>query len=253
VQIPGGEVGVDGKRQATYETALLRSGHKYFFKVRSRTSWWAASADSNIVSFVWHIPAKAPIGVRASASDSRVDLSWQPVTLLIDGEPMDAPLRYQVLRSGDSLPFIPLGEPVSETSFADQGVANGKTYQYKVQSVVMVEDNPVGGGISEPVSATPVDLTAPAPVVGVTAVQTANGIKIFWDKSPEADVQGYRVYRRGENESEASLIGEVQAVYTIYEDVTVPAEGSFYYSVTAFDKMEQPNESERSREAGIRH
>lgn len=253
VTLPGGIVDAEGRRQATYETALLRSGHKYFFKVQSRTSWWAASADSNIVSFVWHIPAKAPAGVETEAADSRVILRWQPVTRLMDGEEVAYPLRYQLLRSSDNVNFAEIGEAVTEPLYVDNRVINGETYYYKVQSVIMVEGNGVGGGLSDVVSVTPLDLTPPAAPSGVTVVQTAGGIKVFWDKSPEADVHGYRIYRRAAEESEAQLIGEVQAVYTIFEDVDVPGERSFYYSVTAYDQMEPPNESEKSREASIRH
>ncbi len=253
VELPGGIVDAEGRRQATYETALLRSGHKYFFKVQSRTSWWAASGDSNIVSFVWHIPAKAPAGVETEGADGSVTLRWQPVTQLMDEEAVAYPIRYQLLRSSDNVSFAAIGEAVSETTSVDKRVKNGETYYYKVQSVIMVEENAVGGGLSEVVSAKPLDLTPPASPTGVTVVRTAGGIKVFWDKSPEADVHGYRVYRRAADEKKAQLIGEVQAVYTIFEDTDVPRDRSFYYSVTAYDQMEAPNESEKSREAGIRH
>ncbi|MBU0961186.1 MAG: hypothetical protein KKD01_17550 [Proteobacteria bacterium] len=253
VEVPGGVVDAEGRRQATYETALLRSGHKYFFKVQSRTSWWAASADSNIVSFVWHIPAQAPVGIEAEAGDGSVTLRWQPVTRLMDGQEVDYPLRYQLQRSSDNVSFAGIGEAVSENVYVDRRVKNGETYHYKIQSVIMVDENAVGGGLSEAVSAMPLDMTPPASPGGVTVVRTAAGIKVFWDKSPEADVHGYRVYRRAADESEAQLIGEVQAVYTIFEDADVPQDRSFYYSVTAYDQMTPPNESEKSREAGIRH
>lgn len=253
IELPGGIVDVEGKRQGTYETALLRSGHKYFFKIASRTSWWAASADSNIISFVWHIPAKAPVDIEVEAKDSSVTLRWQPVTQLMDGQEVAYPLRYQLLRSRDNVSFATIGEAVSDPVYVDRAVNNGETYYYKVQSVIMVNENAVSGGLSGAVSAIPVDLTPPAPPIGVTVVRTAGGVKIFWDKSPEADVQGYRVYRRAADGDKVQLIGEVQAVYNIFEDSNVPEDGSFYYSVTAYDQMETPNESEKSREAGVRH
>ncbi len=253
IELPGGIVDVEGKRQGTYETALLRSGHKYFFKIASRTSWWAASPDSNIVSFVWHTPAKAPAGIKVEAKDSSVTLRWQPVTQLMDGQEVGYPLRYQLLRSSDNVSFAALGKAVSDTVYVDRDVRNGETYYYKVQSVIMVKENAVSSGLSGAVSAIPVDLTPPAPPMGVTVVRTAGGIKVFWDKSPEADVQGYRVYRRAADGDKVQLIGEVQAVYTIFEDSDVPEDVSFYYSVTAYDQMEPPNESDKSREAGVRH
>jgi len=253
VQVPGGVVDPEGNRQGIYETALLRSGHKYFFKVSARTSWWAASADSNIVSFVWHIPARAPEGVSVKGGDSSAVVSWQPVTSLMDGQDVTYPLRYQVQRSANNSVYTNVGSPVADTRFADSGLINGKSYSYKVQSVLMVNGNAVSGGLSDGVAVVPVDLTPPAPPTGITVIETAGGMKVFWDKSREADVKGYRVYRRGADEAQGRLVGDVSAAYSIFEDNNVPAGTTVFYSVTAYDRAESSNESVKSREAGVRH
>ncbi len=253
VQVPGGVVDPEHNRRASYETAILRPGHKYFFKVNARTSWWAASADSNIISFVWHVPARGPENVTAKAADTSAMLSWTPVTLLMDGKQAEYPLTYQVLRSKDNATFSAIGSATGKTDFTDNSLVNGVTYSYKIQSVFDVDGNAVKGGLSESVSVTPVDLTPPSAPTGVTAVQTNKGIKVFWEKSRDTDVEGYRVYRRGAKESAPELIAEVEAVVNIFEDTNVPANTSVYYSVTAFDQMAPPNESVKSREAAIRH
>ena len=253
VKLPGGLVDLQGNRQGTYKTAILRSGHKYFFKVLSRTSWWAASADSNIVTFVWHPPPKEPEGLSVKVADASAKLSWQAVTTLVDGQATEYPLSYQVLRSNDNKEFAAIGEATGRTVFTDNGIANGKTYYYQVQSILMIDDNPVSGGFSDSVSATPLDLTPPACPTAVTVVQTAKGVKIFWDKSRGADVNGYRIYRRSAAADTPELIGEVSGFHNIFEDTNVAEDTKFYYSVTAFDKMETPNESVKSREAAIRH
>lgn len=253
MEVSGGVVDPEKSRQGTYETSLLRSGHKYFFKVNARTSWWAASADSNIVSFVWHIPARGAEGVTAKAADSSALISWQPVTQLMDGQGFDYPLFYQVLRSKDNVSYASIGEATSTTQYTDRALKNGETYYYKIQSILMVGTDAVSGGLSDAINIAAVDQTPPSAPTGITAVQTSAGIKVFWEKSRDADVQGYRVYRRAGNEKMGKLIGEVSGVYTIFEDVNVSATGSYFYSVTAYDKAAKPNESNRSREAGIRH
>jgi fibronectin type 3 domain-containing protein len=251
--VDGGLVDPEKSRQGTYATSLLRSGHKYFFKVHARTSWWAASADSNVVSFIWHIPAKGPEGLSTKAADTSATISWQAVTNLMDGEPVDYPLSYQVLRSKDNKNFAAIGSVTSKTAFVDNSLLNGEKYFFKVQSILNVDKNAISGGISKSVSVVPFDLTPPSAPTGVTAVQTGAGIKIFWEKSHDADVKGYRIYRRGGSNSTASKIGEVAAVYAIFEDTNVDADTSYYYTVTAFDKAESANESVKSREASIRH
>lgn len=252
VVLPGGTVGTDSRRKGRYESALLRSGEKYFFMVRSRTSWWAASGDSNIVTFVWHMPAKAVQGLKAEAGDRVVRLSWQPATRLMDGQPLDLPVQYQVLRSNDGKVFEELGAAVAETEFTDTSVQNGQMYQYKILSVLQIGANIIGGGTSEVATATPVDLTAPEPPTGVTVIVTGNGVKVFWDNSTASDLHGYRVYRRAANEKTAERIGDVEAIYTLFEDTEVPAAGLYSYSVTAYDGMEPANESLPSVEATVR-
>lgn len=249
--IPGGTVGAESRRQGRYESALLRAGEKYFFKVRSRTSWWAASADSNIVTFVWHMPAKAAENLTVEAADRVVRLQWQPVTTLMDGQPLDLPVRYEVLRSVDGKVFDEIGAAGPETAFADTAVQNGRKYWYKIQSVLEVGSNAIDGGVSEAAEATPVDLTPPEPPTGVTVVVAGNGVKVFWDNSTADDLRGYHVYRRAGGQKEAERIGDVEAIYTIFEDTAVPAAGPVYYSVTAYDGMEPANESRPSVEATV--
>lgn len=251
--VPGGMTGGEGRRKGTYESALLRSGEKYFFKVRSRTSWWAASADSNIVTFVWHMPAKAPVGLQAVGGDRLVRLQWQPTTQLMDGQQLDLPVHYQLLRSLDGKTFTELGAAGQETNSADASVQNGQTYFYKVQSVLQVDGNAVGGGISEMATAVPVDLTPPESPTGLTVVATGKGFKIFWDNSTASDLQGYHVYRRAADQKKRERIADVPAIYAIYEDNDAPADGSFYYSVTAYDSMTPANESKPSAEATVRY
>ncbi len=253
VVVPGGIVDPENDRRGSYETALLRSGHKYFFKVNARTSWWAASGDSNIVSFVWHTPAKKPEGVLVDVADSSVVVSWQQVSQLLDGQTTDYSILYQVQRSQDGKNFVDVGTPVSDTRFMDAGLTNGVTYSYQVQSVLMVAKDAVTGGVSDVVNGVPVDLQPPESPTGITVVQTADGIKVFWDKSRAADVKGYKVYRRAADEQQSKAVGNVSAVYSIFEDTDVAADTGYFYTITAYDTADPANESDTSREVGVRH
>lgn len=253
IEVAGGVTSEEERRQASYETSLLRPGHRYFFKVSSRTSWWATSNDSNIISFVWHVPVKAVASVQAKGGDSSVSVSWQPATTLLDGRKVENPVKYQVLRSLGGKGFDKIGEPVTGTTFVDRQALTGKKYFYKVQSLMDFDGNIVSGGVSDPVSGMAADMTASIPPSGVTAVRTGKGIKIFWNRLDDADVKGYKIYRRTASEDVPKVIGEVKAVYTIFEDTTASEDVKYYYSVTAVDMAEPSNESDPSREATIRH
>ena len=251
---PGGITMEDGKqRRAVYPLTGLRPGYKYFFKVRSRTSWFAESADSNIVTFLWNVPAKAPEGLTAKAGNKQVVLKWGAVTTLQDGNPVDKPLQYQILRSTAGKEFEKIGVVEGKTSFVDKNVVNKQKYSYQVQSQLKIGSEIVGGGTSMPVTTVSEDLTPPEPPTGVTAIETDMGIKIFWEKSSDEDLGGYRVYRRSAESSAPEVIETVQPVYTIYVDKKATPGVRYFYSVTAIDTASPANESEKSAEATTRH
>lgn len=249
--IPGGAVASGKPRQAVYKTTLLRPGNLFFFKVRSRTGWWAESEDSNIVSFIWNIPPAAPPNLAAQAGDSRIRLSWSPVTAHMDGSPIRESVRYRIFRSQGGGQFAPLGDLLEATEYVDTGVVNGRKYQYRVQAVTMYEKGEVGGGTTPPVEAVPVDMTAPPAPVGVNAVMTSAGVKVVWDPVPHGEVRGYRVYRRVPGERQPVRIGEVAAPTTIFDDRTLPAAGKWFYSVSSIDGASPANESPASAEVEV--
>jgi hypothetical protein len=252
-EIPGGETADAGKRKVgEYNTTLLRPDHKYFYKMRSRISWWAASTDSNIVSFVWQVPPSVPEGLTVAAADSKIMLSWQPVTTLIDGSKVDKQVFYQVSRSEGGKEFEPLGEPLSVTRFTDADVLNGKTYFYKVQSLMMLGSERVSGGVTEIGEASPIDLTPPDVPTGVRAIATTAGNRVYWDRPDDLGVAGHRVYRRIDGQGTAEQIGEVGMPASIFLDDAVPENAAVYYSVTALDGADPANESKPSKEATVR-
>ena len=239
------------RRKAVYDSSLLRSGHKYFFKVRSRTSWWADSNDSNIVSFVWFEPAAAPGNVAAKAADGQITLSWQPAVLKA-GSAAEMGLNYQVLRSVGGKEYVKIGEPQKGTGYTDNQVTNGQKYFYAVQTLTTYKNELAEGGVSKEVAAIPVDLTPPSAPTGVTAVKTAVGIKVFWDKSDAGDIGGYHVYRRAADKDSYELLAKVEPQYTLFVDSKAEDSVRYYYAITAIDQATPANESTKSKETTIR-
>lgn len=253
-ELDGGVV-YDGlkRRSASYSDSFLKPEHKYFFKVRSRVSWWASSDDSNIVSFVWFTPASTPENVSINAGDGQVKVSWSPVTQLIDGTTPTLPVRYQVQRSVAGKPFKNIGSPSSRNSFVDRQVALGQQYFYRVQAMLEYEGEYAGGGVSDEVLAIPVDQTPPPAPQEITVVRVDTGVKLFWAPVNADDLEGYRVYRRQASESSYTLIAELTKDTQGYTDTDAGTGVRYYYTVTAIDSAEPPNESALSREVTPRY
>jgi uncharacterized protein len=251
VEIPGGAMEKDIRKTAEHLSGLLRSGNKYFFKVRSRTSWLAASKDSNIVTFVYHTPAAAPQHVTATGKGSGVRLSWAPVLTLVDGNPVDLPLSYRVLKSENGTDYQDLASSLKATSFVDKNVEIGKNYSYRIQSELTFQDTVLAGSFSKVVATEIIDTIPPPVVSGVTVIASSQNIRVFWDQVAEEDLAGYRIYRRSAANKKFTRVGEVGATQTIFVDNEASAKIKLYYAVTAIDGS--GNESKLSDEATSRH
>jgi fibronectin type 3 domain-containing protein len=251
VEIPGEVVDKASRKTVEHYSGLLRSGNKYFFKVRSRTSWLASSRDSNIVTFVYHTPVAAPQNVVAQVKDAEVRLRWTPSTTLIDGKTADLPVRYQVLRSDDDKQYDEIGHSLETTSYVDADVEIGKDYYYRVQSNLVFRDAVIDGSLSSTVKAEVLDTIPPPLVTGVTVIPSSQNVRVFWDRVAADDLAGYRIYRREAGDKKLVKVGEVSATQTIFVDAAASAEAKLYYAVTSFDGS--GNESELSEEATSRH
>lgn len=253
VMLEGGAVSPGTPKTGVYKATLLRPGHLYFFMVRSASGWWAESADSNIVSFMWDIPPASPRKLNASVAERKVMLSWSPVTELVDGTVIKETVRYQVLRDSGSGAFTPIGDLQPATEYVDDQVANGRTYRYKVQAVTMYEKGQVGGGVSPVVEAVPVDQTPPPVPEGVQGIRTMAGVKIVWERVEAPDLKGYRIYRKISADEQPVLVGEVNSSTTLFDDKNLPESDQWYYTVTSVDTSEAANESKPSREVEVRN
>jgi len=241
-----------GKGQVLYQETLLRPGHRYIYRVRSIAGWFVRSDDSNAVSFLWDTPLQAPSGLKIEAGDQSLNLSWQAVAGLLDGKPVDDPIRYQILRSsdgGETFAGLP-GEPLTSLTYTDKGLRNGKIYLYKVRALRLHDGTTAAGLTSPAVAGTPRDLMPPAPPRQLKLVATPKEVKLIWEAGLEPDLAGFSIYRRTAKSKTPEKIGEVRGAGLSFVDRKPPKKkGLYYYSVTAFDRAEPANESAPSLEA----
>jgi len=246
IEVPGGQLVPGSGKTAIYEVRDLRPGNLYYFKVRSKSGWWRESQDSNEVSFLWQTPPMTPQGLTVTSGDGENTLQWQPVTQFKDGAEITVAVRYQLYRGVDGAAMDTYGEPITATSYNDTKVINGKSYTYQVRAENTYDHGTVNSGLSDTVTATPIDRTPPPVPSGVEALRTEIGVKVYWDDSEAEDLAGYRIYRRVPG-TEPVLVGEVNLPSNLFVDKKAPG-GVIYYSVTSIDTQSPANESERSVE-----
>jgi fibronectin type 3 domain-containing protein len=83
------------------------------------------------------------------------------------------------------------------------------------------------------------------------AFQSPEGIVITWEPNIDSDLEGYYVYRRGENEAHPTRVSPLIKQETMYLDKTFASGFTYYYSVTAIDQSPRHNESDFSQELKV--
>ena len=173
---------------------------------------------------------RAPRDLKAEASETypgSITLNWA------DNTESDISGYAVYVSRGIAGPFTRRAWLLPESGYADLGETDGASYYYAVTAIN-------SWGLESPKSAVfrvqSLDFTPPEPPSGlrVAALDRAAGTALLeWTASPDADLSIYRVYRRDGDGPRAP----VTALLFIprFEDLTLPSEGVFTYSVTATD------------------
>jgi hypothetical protein len=127
--------------------------------------------------------------------------------------------------------------------FTVRGLTRGTTYYFAMRSV---DDAGNWSGISNLVRFDwTVDTAPPAAPHGATGGKEGNSVSIAWSPSPEADLDGYYVYRAAQAEGPYARITPDPITATEYVDSDPPSNAATVsYQVTAVDV--HGNESARS-------
>ena len=166
-----------------------------------------------------------PAGLTAEATAQGVRLRWRS----------PAP-EFRILRSAGAMAIEVARTRGNE--WVDAESKFGQRYTYQVEAV----QGEARSGVSAPVEITPQDTFPPAAPGGLTGVAGLGTIELAWDRSPEADTAGYRIYRSADGR-QWNQVGD-QTPAASYSDHDVTAGAAFEYAVTAVDRL--GNESPRS-------
>lgn len=139
----------------------------------------------------------------------------------------------------------------------DRSIRLGETYEYRAQRVSRVraggETFEIDGAFSPPLRVAALDIFLPAVPSGLVAVAVPGGngagaaIDLSWQPAAEADVAGYRVYRREGDGEWQRISPEAPVVEPAFHDIGVEPGHPYTYAVTAVDRS--GHESARSAPA----
>ena len=189
------------------------------------------SGWSNFVNLAVVPAPPRPANFRPEVRADGVRLTWE-----------GGPGEYHVFRRvADEKNFAEVAK-VSEPEWLDRDMKFGTEYTYLVQRIVPAGDRVAQSELSEPAVVTPKDTFPPAAPQGLRAIAAAQSIELTWERSPEPDLAGYRIYRAIGDAAFEKLadISQLPA----YSDRAVESGKTYRYQISALDQS--ANESPRS-------
>jgi hypothetical protein len=230
----------------------LAPDHRYYYRVAAYDQDGYLGGWSPTLNHVWGWLPLTPQNFKAVPGDRVVQLSWAPVTKLQNGSAARDLAGYLIFRRSGQNAWIKVSpKPLAQTAYRDVAVLNEVEYTYKVQAVRRLGGELLASLDSPLMTAKPLKLTPPPPLLGLLAVATDQGVELHWELSPAADLAGYRVYRRGPGEEKPVLLNQKLLTKPYFVDSQVTKGQTYYYYVTAVDNSPRANESLPSEEAAI--
>jgi PKD domain/Fibronectin type III domain len=198
---------------------------------------WSPASTSDVTA-----PGPVTSLTATAASTTSIALSWvNPTAADFTGVTIRrAPgaVAPTTVTAGTSV-AVPASK--TSTSFTDTGLAIGTQYSY----AVFAHDGSGNDAVVAKVTATttPVDVTAPGPVTGLTAAVVSNSITLTWTNPTDADFAGVTI-RRALGATAPTLttgVGVTDLAKTATSFTDGPLAGGQQYSYAVFAKDGVPN------------
>lgn len=205
---------------------------KYHYRIRGINHFGELSEPSNVISSIGYEPLMSfPVfDTIHTVKNQTVYMKWR----MSDKNENDLPKAYIITRSNkDSGPYEVIFNTQNKFEFTDQ-LPNAANF-YKVGAVGYGGDTLY----SFSYMALIIDTIPPSPPKGLKAKVDAKGnVTLSWDKNPESDVQGYKIFRTNALHEEFVQINPEFAVEPAYSDKLnlKTLSKKIYYAVNATDK-----------------
>ncbi len=194
------------------------------------------SAASNLgVVHVMDVP-KPPRNLTVQAKPKVLVLHWSAPRATLSGRPVTSKVTYQVYASATGQPrsFRLLGTAAT-TEFEDGKFEFGEHYVFKVRAIVVHGREVAESESSNLVDITPLDIFPPPTPRGLSGFYSAGVVELVWKPDTEANLAGYRVYRR-QNHEPFTLLNKTLAQTPVYRDRDVKAGQRYIYAVSAVNQ-----------------
>ncbi len=237
-----------------WQDTAVRPQNEYTYFVQGYNLYRSPSPESNRVKIFWDDPPAAPLKVNLRKEDRALEITWEPVSLLVDRREMVDFKGFNIYRrsEGEIFSLSPLNaDPIPDKRYWDGKVELGKRYSYEVRTVRNFHGTLIEGPSSAVVQGVAEKRLPPSVPTGLVAVWQRDGVALRWDKNPEPDIAGYNLYRRGKEEKEFVKMNPRLIMEPYFLDGSADLQRSYIYRLQVVDSSPSRNESDFSREVEI--
>jgi len=204
-----------------------------------------ASGLSNLVVLVPRQPPEPPGDLSLIPGADGIEVRWQPAVAPDAADAADAEgfniYRRDARNRSYGARLQGVGPEVDR--FTDRSARFGQRYIYTVTTVAQAQPL-IESGVGGEAEVFYQDRFPPTAPTGLVALTEASRVRLRWDAGTEADIAGYNVYRKGQNDFVRLTRAPVQEQE--YIDERVRTGSTYVYRVTAVDA--QGNESDAGTE-----
>jgi hypothetical protein len=111
--------------------------------------------EAAFIHQAWQTPPPTPTGLTAEAGNLSVNLTWDPVGDLPEGQKL---VGYNIYRrfTGSLFAPVPINpEPLEQSELNDRGLENGRSYEYRISSLVKTDSARLESELSSGATAQP--------------------------------------------------------------------------------------------------
>lgn len=219
------------KEYIYYIDTFPKTKVKYFYRIRGINHFGEISEPSKTLSAIGYEPLNSfPVfDTIYTVNNREVYMKWR----MQDKKENELPIEYFVTRAEkDRGSYIPIFKSSSKYEFLDKNP--NSTNFYKVGAISYGGDTL----FSYSYMALIIDTIPPSIPKGLKAKTDARGnVTITWDKNPEADVRGYKIFRSNALHEEFVQINSEFAIEPVFKDKLnlKTLSKKIYYSVNATD------------------
>ena len=209
----------------TFTDVGLNGDTQYFYRIAAVNSGGSSAYSNEVSAITSPAPPIAPSQLQATTiSASEINLTWNDVSTNEVGFQVE-----QTLASGGE--FILIATiPSNTTQYRIEGLAPNTAYRFRIRAFNSAGTSAYTG----PVNSTTLPIAPAAPEALTAHALSTTQISLMWLDQSDHET-GFQLERSTTSESGFHLVATITANNTIYQDVNLSAETTYFYRIRSFN------------------